>query len=231
MKSNDSLDPQEIAKFTSLANEWWDKKGALKTLHDINPCRMEFIEQHMNLSTQHILDVGCGGGILSEALAEKKAIVTGLDVDESIIQVAKTHAASQALTINYVCKPLEKFKHASFDAVTCMEMLEHVQNPQLIIDNCARLLNPGGLLFLSTINRTLQAYLTVVVAAEYLFKLLPKQTHDYQKFIKPSELATMARSAGFEVIDIKGIDYNPLSHVAQLKESVAGNYLLCCQKK
>lgn len=230
MKSKSTVDSQEIAKFAQHAAHWWDKEGPLKTLHDINPARLEFINQYCDSAHSTILDVGCGGGILCEAMAAQGAKVTGLDVEKEAIEAAKAHAKLSQLSINYVCSPLEDYDGQMFDVITCMEMLEHVQEPQLVINNCARLLKSGGYLFLSTINRTLKAYATVIVAAEYLLGLLPRQTHDFEKFIKPSELAAMTRAAGLEFLGGAGMSYNPLNHTARLQESVDVNYLIVCIK-
>ncbi|KTD36133.1 3-demethylubiquinone-9 3-methyltransferase [Legionella nautarum] len=225
-----TVDPQEVAKFAQHASHWWNKEGPLKTLHDINPARLEFIKNHLKLEQKTVLDVGCGGGILCEGMAAEKAQVTGLDVEMDALEAAKAHANLSKLSINYVCSPVEDYEANAFDVLTCMEMLEHVNNPQLVINHCARLLKPGGYLFLSTINRTLKAYATAIVAAEYVLGILPRQTHDFAKFIKPSELAAMIREAGLEFKDIAGIAYNPLSRTARLKESVDVNYLLACFK-
>ncbi|CEG61176.1 bifunctional 2-polyprenyl-6-hydroxyphenol methylase/3-demethylubiquinol 3-O-methyltransferase UbiG [Legionella micdadei] len=225
-----TIDPQEVAKFAQHAAHWWDKEGPFKTLHDINPARLEFIGSHFDLAQHSVLDVGCGGGILCEGMAAKKARVTGLDVEAEALQAAKAHAITSGLAINYVCSPVEDYDDGVFDAVTCMEMLEHVSDPQLVINHCARLLKPGGYLFLSTINRTLKAYATVVIAAEYVLGLLPRQTHDFGKFIKPSELLAMTRKAGLEFRSLTGMAYNPLSRTAILQESVDVNYLISCFK-
>lgn len=225
-----TLDPQEVAKFALLAEQWWDNEGPLKTLHDINPARLSFIEQYFCLENQQVLDVGCGGGILAEAMARKNALITGLDVEQETLFAAIKHAQTQQLKITYVNALIEEFNAPLFDAITCMEMLEHVQQPQVVIDHCARLLKPGGYLFLSTINRSVKAYGSAIIAAEYLLGLLPRQTHDYQKFIKPSELATIVRKSGLEVVGISGLHYNPFSRKASLQSSVAVNYLLSCFK-
>ena len=177
-----------------------------------------------------MLDVGCGGGILSEAMARCGAKVTGLDVDKDIIQMAKQHAALEHLMLEYHCSPIESFKAKPYDVITCMEMLEHVASPQLIIKHCARLLNHGGYLFLSTINRTWKAYATVILAAEYFLGLLPRQTHDYDKFIKPHELAAITRLAGLETLAITGLSYNPVVRKASLVDDVQINYLMVCKK-
>lgn len=231
MTTNSTVDTQEIAKFAQHAKGWWDKEGPFKTLHDINATRLEFMETYLDLKQQKIIDVGCGGGILSEGMAAKGALVTGLDVEEAALTVAKAHASKSQLSINYVCSPIEDYEDEhDFAIVTCMEMLEHVNNPQLVIDHCVRLLKPGGYLFLSTINRTLKAYSAVVLAGEYLLELLPKQTHDFAKFIKPSELLAMTRKAGLDFAGMAGLAYNPFTRSAKLQESVAVNYLLACYK-
>lgn len=230
MNSKSTIDSQEIAKFAQHAARWWDKSGPLKTLHDINPARLEFINRYYDLKQSTILDVGCGGGILCEGMAVQGAKVTGLDVETEAIEAAKAHAKASKLSIDYVCCPIEDYDSELFDVVTCMEMLEHVQEPQLVIEHCARLLKPGGYLFLSTINRTFKAYTTVILAAEYLLGLLPKQTHDFDKFIKPSEMVAMARAVGLEFIGMAGMSYNPLNHVAGLQDSVDVNYLVSCFK-
>lgn len=225
-----SIDPQEIARFADLAETWWDKNGALKTLHDINPARMDFIARYVELKGQRVLDVGCGGGILSEAMQQQGAFVTGIDAGDSAINSARHHAESNHLAIEYQCVAIEDFEAEAFDVITCMEMLEHVSDPALIIEHCARLLKPGGVLLLSTINRTWKAFAAAIVGAEYLLGLLPRQTHDYQKFIRPSELAALVRHAGLEVNGLSGMAYNPLSRVASLQKPVSVNYLLSCFK-
>lgn len=231
MNSPTSIDVREVAKFAQQAAQWWNPDGPLKTLHDINPARLAWIESLMTLSQANLLDVGCGGGILTESLAQKGAQVSGLDVDESTIQAARAHAVETQSNTTYICQPLEHFTAPLFDAITCMEMLEHVADPNLIIEHSARLLKPGGWLFLSTINRTIKAYLGVIVAAEYLLSLLPRQTHDYNKFIKPSELAALTAHYGFELVAIQGLQYNPLTRQAGLHQDVSMNYLLACRKK
>lgn len=230
MKTESTIDTLEVAKFAEHATEWWNTVGPLKTLHDINPARMEFVEKCSTLADLHVLDVGCGGGILSEAMALKGAIVTGIDVEPDAIAAAKAHAKDSQLQINYQCVPIELLDTNQFDLITCMEMLEHVPEPQLVIEHCARLLKPGGYLCLSTINRTIHAYAGVIIAAEYMLGLLPRQTHDYEKFIKPSELAAMVRSVGLETVSLSGMTYNPLTRVAALHDSINANYLLCCHK-
>jgi len=227
---NSTIDPLEVAKFAQHATQWWNMDGPLKTLHDINPARIGFIQQYIDLAGQHILDVGCGGGILCEGMARRGAVVTGLDVEMDAIACAQEHASYHDLSINYVCQPIELFEANPFDSITCMEMLEHVQEPGLVIQHCARLLKEGGYLFLSTLNRTLKAYATAIIGAEYILDLLPRQTHDFDKFMKPSELANMIRSSGLEMVGMTGLAYNPLTRVAVLHDSVDVNYLLVCRK-
>lgn len=230
MTNQTTIDAEEINKFANLASHWWDKTGPLKTLHHINPVRLEFITHFLNVSGKDILDVGCGGGILSESLAASGARVTGIDAEPDAIAAATAHAKATHLKINYSALPVEDYEGMDFDAITCMEMLEHVQEPQLVINHCARLIKPGGFLFLSTINRTLSAYLSAILAAEYLLKLLPRQTHDYDKFIKPAELAAMIRNAGLKIVGLKGVGYNPLTQSASIQSSVGVNYLMACFK-
>ena len=229
MKTNMTVDASEVAKFAQHASQWWNTEGPLKTLHDINPARIDFMHKFTEYDGSQVLDVGCGGGILSEGMALKGAIVTGLDVEPHAIEAAKAHAEQHHLHIQYVCQPIEEYEGA-YDLVTCMEMLEHVSEPQLVIEHCTRLLKPGGYLFLSTINRTLQAYASVIIAAEYILGLLPRQTHDYEKFIKPSELAAMVRKEGLETIGMAGMTYNPFTREASLQDSIKVNYLLACRK-
>jgi 2-polyprenyl-6-hydroxyphenyl methylase/3-demethylubiquinone-9 3-methyltransferase len=224
-----SIDVLEVNKFAQLANEWWDIQGPLRTLHDINPVRLEFITQHINLKGIQVLDVGCGGGILCEAMAKAGANVTGIDAEHDTLVVATQHAQNNQLDVEYQCIPIEDFESKEFDVITCMEMLEHVQNPALVLKHCKRLLKPGGLLFVSTISRTLKAYASAIIAAEYLLKLLPKQTHDYNKFINPSELLAIARSLDLNLLDMKGMNYNPLLRTGSLREDVSVNYLLALQ--
>lgn len=225
-----TIDVQEVNKFAQLAKYWWDPDGPLKTLHDINDARLEFISHHVELSAHRVLDVGCGGGILCEAMSQSGGIVTGIDAADEAIQVAQGHAKTNKLAIDYVCKPIEDFESAHFDVVTCMEMLEHVQKPELVLEHCVRLLKPDGILFVSTISRTLKAYASAIIAAEYIMGILPKQTHDYNKFIKPSELTSIARSLGLKLIEMKGLKYNPISRQASLGSDVAVNYMLALKK-
>jgi 2-polyprenyl-6-hydroxyphenyl methylase/3-demethylubiquinone-9 3-methyltransferase len=230
MTKHTTIDTSEVAKFAQLSQQWWDVDGPLKTLHDINFARIEFIKKHIKLSATSLLDVGCGGGILSEGLAREGANVIGLDVEPQSLAAAKHHAVENGIQVDYICSSIECYEAQTVSAITCMEMLEHVADPQLVIEHCARLLEPNGLLFLSTINRTLKAYASLVIGAEYLLNLLPRQTHDYAKFLKPSELTSMARKFGLEPIDVSGLAYNPFTRIAELHSSVDVNYLLVCRK-
>lgn len=224
-----NVDQQELNKFAILAQQWWDIDGDLKTLHDINPARLQFIKSFCDLSEKSVLDVGCGGGILTEAMAREAHQVDGIDREESVIAVAKQHAVASKLTIAYRVEAIEQQTQV-YDVVTCMEMLEHVPDPALIIESCARAVKPGGWCFLSTINRSVKAYVTAILAAEYLLRILPRQTHDYKKFIKPSELAKSLRQHGLNLVAIKGLNYNPLSRGASLSHDVDVNYLVATQK-
>jgi 2-polyprenyl-6-hydroxyphenyl methylase/3-demethylubiquinone-9 3-methyltransferase len=224
-----TVDNHEMIKFAKLAADWWDKEGPLKTLHDINPIRLDFINHHTNLMGKKVLDVGCGGGILCESMVERGSIVTGIDAEHAAITSAKNHACNLT-NPTYVCTTVETFDANMFDIITCMEMLEHVYEPEHIIASCAQRLNGGGFLFLSTINRNISAYISAIIGAEYLLGILPKQTHDYQKFIKPSELASMVRAANLHVIGLQGMAYNPFSRVASFQKSVQVNYLMACFK-
>ncbi|KTD60828.1 bifunctional 2-polyprenyl-6-hydroxyphenol methylase/3-demethylubiquinol 3-O-methyltransferase UbiG [Legionella shakespearei] len=221
-----TIDEQEVNKFAQHAAQWWDKQGPLKTLHDINDARLDFISSQGPLSGLKVLDVGCGGGILCEAMAKRGAEVTGIDAEGSAILVAREHALSSHLQIEYVNSPIEQYEHSGFDIITCMEMLEHVHHPELVLEHCRRLLKPGGFLFLSTISRTMKAYAGAIVLAEYVLNLLPRQTHDYDKFIKPSELVAMARAYDFNLVDMSGLHYNPVLRTASLNNDVSVNYLL-----
>lgn len=230
MNQSSTVDSAELAKFAQHASAWWDPNGPLKTLHDINPVRLKFIADHCNLQDLRVLDVGCGGGILAESLAQAGALVTGLDAEEGAILAAQMHAANLNITLDYVCDSIEKFNAPLFDCITCMELLEHVADFSQIIEHTARLVKKGGYLFLSTLNRTVTAYATAIIAAEYVFSLLPRQTHDFDKFIRPSELARTLREHGFELVDIRGMDYNPFTRLASLCESTRVNYLLVAER-
>ncbi len=219
----------EINKFNVLAENWWDVQGPMKPLHAINPLRMKFIQEQIDLTGKRVLDVGCGGGILTESLAKIGAHASGLDLAVDAINVAQEHAKAQHLNIKYHCMPIETFaaQHAhTFDVITCMEMLEHVPDPALIIKTCAQLLKPNGMIFLSTLNRNLKSFLLAIIGAEYLTNLVPKGTHEYAKFIKPSEMSRMLREAEFETEKICGINYNPLTKAFKIGSDCDVNYLL-----
>lgn len=231
-KLNVNLD--EIAKFEQVAHQWWDLHGDFKPLHQINPLRRQFIIQHVNdLFEKQCIDVGCGGGILSESLAQLGAKVTGIDMGEEPLNVAKLHALESGLDIHYqqiTAEQKAQLNTESFDVVTCMEMLEHVPSPESVINACAKLVKPGGYVFFSTLNKTIKSYLLAIVAAEKLLKLVPNGTHDHDKFIKPSTLIQWAEAAGLKCIDATGIHYNPLTENHKLAPGLDVNYLLCCQK-
>ena len=224
-----NVDPAELEKFASLAHRWWDKNSEFKPLHAINPLRLNFIDGIVGLQGKRVLDVGCGGGILSESMAEKGAEITGIDLGEKALKVAQLHQLESGTQVDYrliSVEDLAKQQPASFDVVTCMEMLEHVPDPEAVVRACAQLVKPGGSVFFSTINRNPKAYLFAVIGAEYLLKMLPKGTHEYEKFIKPSELSSWARHAGLNVSQLKGMGYNPLTQHYALNNDVTVNYLM-----
>jgi 2-polyprenyl-6-hydroxyphenyl methylase/3-demethylubiquinone-9 3-methyltransferase len=228
-----NADPREIEKFAALAPKWWDQSGEFKTLHRINPTRIAYLQNFMELRDRRLLDVGCGGGILSEGLAQHGAQVTGIDLAEASLEVARLHLYESGLTVDYRQVPVEQLAEqepSGFDAAVCMEMLEHVPNPDSVIHALAALVKPGGWVFLSTLNRHPKAYLLAVLGAEYLLNLLPRGTHDYAHFIKPSELTGWCRSAGLVLRDISGMRYNPLNETAELTPDVKVNYLMACQR-
>ena len=223
-----NVDPGEIGRFDELAHKWWDKEGDFKPLHDINPLRVSYIESFAELKDQRVLDVGCGGGILSEALARAGARVTGTDMAEKPLQVARLHQHESDVSIDYQLITVEDYaeQHAGeFDIITCLEVLEHVPDPRSVIAACRRLLKADGKLFLSTINRNPKAYLLAVLGAEYFLKMLPRGTHDYARFIKPSELATWLRKERFNLQDVTGMTYNPLTKTYKLSTDTDVNYL------
>jgi 2-polyprenyl-6-hydroxyphenyl methylase/3-demethylubiquinone-9 3-methyltransferase len=224
-----NVDAAEIAKFEALARRWWDRNGEFKSLHDINPLRLNYIEKRAALPERRILDVGCGGGILSEGMAHRGAYVTGLDMGDAPLQVARLHALETELDINYQKNTVEALAAStddSYDIITCLEMLEHVPDPESIIQACMKLLKPGGHLFLSTINRNPKSYLFAILGAEYVLNLLPRGTHDYAKLIRPSELARWLRLSGFELQDVTGMSFNPLTQQYKLTSDADVNYLV-----
>jgi 2-polyprenyl-6-hydroxyphenyl methylase / 3-demethylubiquinone-9 3-methyltransferase len=228
MTASDNVHLHEIKKFGSMAERWWDAEGEFKTLHDINPLRIKFIQDYADIVNKRIVDVGCGGGILSEGLASLGADVLGIDLSEELIDIAELHSLETGVSAQY-CKisaeALAEQQPENFDYVTCMEMLEHVPSPGSIIQACARLVKPGGMVFFSTLNRKPKAYLLAILAAEHLLKMLPKGTHDYKTFIKPSELSQSARAAGLQLVGMVGIEYNPFNKRFNLGNDIDVNYL------
>ncbi len=227
--NTDNIDPAEIDKFDALAQRWWDPDGDFKALHDINPARLAYVLEHADLDRGPILDIGCGGGILTEALATAGAEVTGIDMAEKPLAVARRHADASGAQVEYLASTAEDLaqdRPSAFAAVTCLELLEHVPDYASTVRACAELAAPGATLVFSTINRHPKAYLLAVLGAEYLLNILPKGTHDYAKFIRPSELAAAVRQAGLQVEEIIGLRYNPFSRIAKLSSDVDVNYLL-----
>ncbi len=225
---------KEIEQFDAQAAFWWDTEGPFKTLHQINPTRLQYIQQFVQLDQQKVLDVGCGGGILSEALANNGAQVTGLDLSEASLQTAKMHLFESGLEVDYQCVSIEDFTAqypASFDVVTCLEMLEHVPDPESIIDACLQALKPGGWLFLSTLNRTPKAMMLGIFAAEHVLKIVPKGTHHFEQFIKPSELVKVLQQKPVDIVDLSGMRYNPITQSASIDpQDLDINYLVAVQK-
>jgi 2-polyprenyl-6-hydroxyphenyl methylase/3-demethylubiquinone-9 3-methyltransferase len=229
MTAAENADPAELEKFSRLAHRWWDPEGEFRPLHDINPLRLDWIDQHALLSGKKALDVGCGGGILAEAMAQRGAQVTGIDLSEKALRVAELHLLESRLPVRYEHAMAEDYaaQHpAAFDVVTCMELLEHVPEPASLVAACARLAKPGGHVFFSTINRNPKSYLFAVIGAEYVLRLLPKGTHDYMRFIKPSELARWCRDVSLMSEEIIGMTYNPLLKRYRLGSDCDVNYLL-----
>ncbi len=228
-----NVDPDEIGKFEKLASRWWDPHSEFKPLHDINPLRLDYIDALVPLAGKRVIDVGCGGGLLTEGMAARGAEVTGIDMGEAPLSVARLHQHESGLAIDYQQATAEQMaaRHAGeFDVVTCLEMLEHVPDPAAIIAACAQLVKDDGLIVLSTINRNPKSYLFAVIGAEYLLRLLPKGTHDYAKFIRPSEMEAWARAAGLQLTDLTGMSYNPLTQEYRLGSDVSVNYLAAFRK-
>ena len=224
-----NADQNELDKFSQLAHRWWDPNSEFKPLHEINPLRLAWIDQHVQLAGKKVLDIGCGGGILSESMAQRGADVTGIDLSDKALSVAKLHLLESGQKVNYQSISAEEYAGqagGTFDVVTCMEMLEHVPNPASTIAACSALVKPGGHVFFSTLNRNLKAYLLAVIGAEYILNMLPKGTHDYTKFIKPSELARWAKAVGLEPGELIGMSYNPLSKRYSLGRDTDVNYLM-----
>jgi len=229
--SNQNIDQNEIAKFEALASRWWDPTSEFKPLHDINPLRLNYIDERVSLAGKRIVDVGCGGGLLSEGMALRGAHVTGIDMGEAPLSVARLHSLDSGVDVNYRQITVEELagdpEHAGqYDVVTCLEMLEHVPDPGSVINACAALLRPGGHLFVSTINRNPKSFMFAIVGAEYLLKMLPKGTHEWKKFIRPSEMSDYLRHAGLEVNELTGMSYNPVTKAYKLGRDVDVNYLM-----
>ena len=228
-----NADPQELAKFSDLAHRWWDPSSEFKPLHEINPLRLGWIDGIAALKGKTALDVGCGGGLLSEAMAAEGAVVTGVDLAEASLEVARLHLLETGLDVDYKNISVEELageQPGSFDIVTCMEMLEHVPDPESIVRACATLVRPGGTVFFSTLNRNPKAYLLAVLGAEYILRMLPTGTHDYRKFIRPSELGAWCRSRGLSIQGMTGLHYHPIHQDYYLGNNVDVNYLMHCQR-
>ncbi|MDA0670768.1 MAG: bifunctional 2-polyprenyl-6-hydroxyphenol methylase/3-demethylubiquinol 3-O-methyltransferase UbiG [Proteobacteria bacterium] len=224
-----NVDPSEVEKFNQIAHKWWDPTSEFKPLHDINPLRLNFINQNCPLMDKKVLDVGCGGGILSESMAQLGAKVTGLDQSDIAIKIAQLHSKENNLSIDYKLLNIEDFikkTKIKFDVITCLEMVEHVPNPASIIEACSKLLKKNGRLYLSTINRNPKAFLFAIIGAEYVLKMLPKGTHQYDKFIRPDEIKTWSTRYGLKITDIKGMSYNPFLKTYSLGKDVSVNYLM-----
>jgi 2-polyprenyl-6-hydroxyphenyl methylase/3-demethylubiquinone-9 3-methyltransferase len=234
MSNSLNVNPDEIAKFEQIASQWWELDGDFKPLHQINPLRRQFICQHVgDIFAKKIIDVGCGGGILAESLAQLGAEVTAIDMGQEPLNVAKLHALETGVSVDYQKVTAEEHAQQhpqNYDVVTCMEMLEHVPDPESIVNACAQMVKSGGFVFFSTLNKSLKAYLLAIVAAEKIFKLVPNGTHDHNSFIRPSTLISWAESFDLKCIDTAGIHYNPLTENHKLTSSLDVNYILCCQK-
>lgn len=233
-KARDNVDPAEVAKFDSLASRWWDPNGDFRPLHEINPLRLDWIRQHVSLSGAKVVDIGCGGGILSESMAMANATVTGIDMAQGPLAVARLHQHESEIEVDYrqaTAEELAATEPETYDVVTCLEMLEHVPDPAQVIRSCAELVKPGGHVFFSTINRNLKSFAFAIVGAEYVLKLLPAGTHEYEKFIRPSELESWARHCGLSLRDSIGMHYNPLTKDYSLGDNLDVNYLMYFQRE
>ena len=224
-----AADAEELAKFESLADQWWDPDGPLKTLHEINPLRLDYIDARAPLGDARVLDVGCGGGILSEAMAQRGADVVGIDLAQASLETAAAHANASGVSVEYLCIDSERVaaeQPESFDIVTCLELLEHVPAPEKIVEACARAVRPGGSVFFSTINRNLKSFLMAIVGAEHILRMVPKGTHEYDRLIRPSELAAWCRHADLQLRDVTGLHFNPLTGTYSLGGNVHVNYFV-----
>ena len=233
MADETNVDPAELAKFNELAHRWWDPEGEFRPLHEINPLRLGWVSARAPLEGKRALDVGCGGGILTEAMARDGASVTGIDLGDKALRIAQLHMLESGVNVRYEAVSAEEYAQAhagAFDVVTCMELLEHVPEPPSTVAACAQLARPGGRVFFSTINRNPKSYLLAVIGAEYVLKLLPRGTHDYARFIKPSELTRWCRDAGLRPLEMTGMTYNPLTKKYKLGPDCDVNYMLCCAK-
>jgi 2-polyprenyl-6-hydroxyphenyl methylase/3-demethylubiquinone-9 3-methyltransferase len=228
-----NVDQSEIAKFSALAHRWWDPNSEFKPLHAINPLRLSWMKSFVNFEGKKVVDIGCGGGILAESIAQSGADTTGIDLSEKALKVAELHALEVGANLTYraiSAEDLAQEQAGQYDVVTCMEMLEHVPDPASVVRACATLCKPGGTLFFSTLNRNPKSYLFAIIGAEYILRLLPKGTHEYAKFIKPSELAHFTRAADLEMLGIKGLGYNPITQVYSLNDNVDVNYMIAVRK-
>lgn len=234
MNPHINADPAELAKFSDLAHRWWDPESEFRPLHQINPLRLEWIDALAQIKGKRVLDIGCGGGILSDAMARKGALVTGIDLSTKALKVAQLHALEAGTTnVDYQeisAEAMAQQETGAFDVVTCMEMLEHVPDPSSVVRACATLVKPGGWVFLSTLNRNPKSFLFAILGAEYVLQLLPKGTHEYAKFIKPSELARYSRNAGLELKQTRGMEYNPLTRRYWLSDDTSVNYMFATRK-
>jgi 2-polyprenyl-6-hydroxyphenyl methylase/3-demethylubiquinone-9 3-methyltransferase len=229
-----NADPHELQKFSELAHRWWDPHAEFKPLHELNPLRLAWIDAHASLAGKRVLDIGCGGGILSESMASLGATVKGIDLSTEALGVADLHCLESGVTVEYeeiAAEALAAREPGSFDAVTCMEMLEHVPDPAAIVQACATLVKPGGWVFFSTLNRNAKAYLLAVVGAEYIARMLPRGTHDYARFIRPAELAQFVRQASLQAVEFKGLTYHPIGKYFALSDDSSVNYMLACRRE